>query len=146
MSTLLFSIEEQKEIVLAIREAEKNTSGEIKVHVEKFCKSKDSLVRSQEIFKKLDLHKTALRNAVLFYLATEDRKFAIWGDEGINNVVPEGFWDIISTKMRGFFVEKRFTEGMTLGIRMAGDALKQYFPYQMDDVNEISDDISFGEE
>ena len=144
MTTLLFDPAEQEQIVQAIREAEKNTSGEIKVHVEKYCKPKDVLLRSRQVFAKLSLHETKLRNGVLFYLAVEDRKFAIWGDSGIDRAVPPGFWDAIKDKMRHHFTQKQFVEGITAGISMAGEALKNYFPYQSDDINEISDDISFG--
>ncbi len=139
-----FSQEEKDKIVRAIEEAEKNTSGEIRVHIEKDCKT-DVLDRAAYIFKKLKMHKTKLRNGVLFYLALEDRKFAILGDAGINRVTPDDFWDNIKDKMLEYFRENRIADGLVKGILMAGEKLKEHFPYQQDDVNELSDEISFGD-
>ena len=90
------------------------------------------------------MHRTAQRNGVLFYLAVADRKFAIIGDKGINEKVPEGFWDSIRDVMSRHFQKKEFTEGLCLGIEMAGEKLKAHFPYEEGDVNELSDDVSFG--
>jgi uncharacterized membrane protein len=137
------SKEEESKIIDAIASAEKNTSGEIRVHIEKKCKN-DVLDRSAFIFAKLKIHKTALRNGVLFYLAIEDKKFAILGDTGINNVVPDGFWDHIKDEMAKEFSQLKFADGLIKGIDMAGEKLKSFFPYQKDDVNELPDDISFG--
>jgi len=139
-----FSREEKEKIVRAIEEAEKNTSGEIRVHIEKDCKT-DVLDRAAYIFKKLGMHKTQLRNGVLFYLALEDRKFAILGDAGINRVTPDDFWDNIKERMLEYFKENRIADGLVKGILMAGEKLKEHFPYQQDDVNELPDEISFGD-
>lgn len=138
-----FTLEEKNRIKNAIAEAELNTSGEIRVHIESKCKS-DLLDRAAYIFEKLAMQKTEKRNGVLFYLAVNDRKFAILGDAGINKVTPDNFWDNIKEKMYGLFKKGKFTEGLTEGIKMAGSQLKSHFPYQEDDVNELSDDISFG--
>ena len=138
-----FTKEEKDAIKEAIAEAELNTSGEIRVHIESKCKS-DLLDRAAYIFEKLAMHKTEKRNGVLFYLAINDRKFAILGDAGINKVTPDNFWDNIKEKMSGFFKEGKFTDGLAEGIKMAGEQLKSHFPYQEDDVNELPDDISFG--
>lgn len=127
----------------AIKEAELNTSGEIRVHIEDKCKV-DVLDRAAYLFKKLGMQKTELRNGVLIYLAYGDRKFAVLGDVGINQKVTENFWDDISQKMKGLFQEERFAVGLSTGIIMAGEALKEHFPYQKDDINELSNDISFG--
>jgi len=137
-----FSKEQQNKIVQAIKEAELNTSGEIKVHIEKKCKG-DVLDRAAFIFKKLRMHKTKLRNGVLIYLAIEIRKFAIIGDAGINSKVPENFWDNIKDNMLEHFKNENFTEGLTEAILIVGNQLKTYFPFQKDDVNEINDEISF---
>lgn len=137
-----FSKEEKKQITDAIAEAEKNTSGEIRLHAEGNCKI-DVLDRAAYIFKKLDMHQTEQRNGVLFYLAVHDRKFAILGDAGINRLVPANFWDEIKETLLGYFKEGKFTEGLTKGILMAGEQLKANFPYQKDDVNELSNEISF---
>lgn len=137
-----FSKEQQDQILAAVKEAEKDTSGEIRVHIETTC-PEDVLDRSAWIFKKLGMHKTAARNGVLFYLAVEDRKFAIIGDAGINAKVPAGFWDSVSELLKKNFKTGRFTEGLSEGIILAGRQLKSHFPYQKDDVNELSDEISF---
>jgi uncharacterized membrane protein len=137
-----FSIEEKKQITDAIAEAELNTSGEIRLHVEGSCKL-DVLDRAAYVFEKLEMHKTEQRNGVLFYLAVYDHKFAILGDGGINQLVPENFWDEIKLTMLGYFKEGKFADGLSKGIMMAGEQLKANFPYQSDDVNELSDEISF---
>lgn len=137
-----FSTEEKKQITDAIAQAELNTSGEIRLHMEGHCKI-DVLDRAAYIFEKLGMKETAQRNGVLFYLAVHDRKFAILGDAGINQVVPVNFWDQIKETMLTFFKEGKFTEGLSKGILMAGDQLKANFPHQKDDVNELSDEISF---
>lgn len=137
-----FSEEEKKQITNAIAEAELNTSGEIRLHVEGRCKI-DVLDRAAYMFGKLNMHQTALRNGVLFYLAVYDRKFAILGDAGINKLVPVNFWDEIKETMLTYFKEGQFAEGLSKGILMAGEQLKTNFPYQGDDVNELSDEISF---
>jgi len=144
MTKELFTKEQQQEIVAAVKAAELNTSGEIKIHIETKCKE-DVLDRAAFIFDKLSLQKTELRNGVLFYLAVKDKKLAILGDAGINQKVPKGFWDNIKDFMIKHFKEGKFTEGLSGGIKMAGEQLKQHFPHQTDDINELSDDISFGE-
>jgi uncharacterized membrane protein len=90
------------------------------------------------------MHKTKLRNGVLFYLAVKDRKFAILGDAGINAKVPEGFWDNIKDTMLNHFKNGEFARGLSEGIKMTGEQLKKHFPWKSDDVNELSDEISFG--
>lgn len=135
--------EQQSAIVQAIVEAEKATSGEIRVHMESSCKG-DVLDNAAHVFKKLKMHKTALRNGVLIYLAVNDRKFAILGDAGINSKVPEGFWDQVKDTMTAHFVKGDFTGGLTQGILMAGEKLKAYFPIMANDKNELSNEISFG--
>jgi uncharacterized membrane protein len=145
MAKEFFNDQQQKAIVSAIKEAEKNTSGEIKVHIEKKC-GKHVLDRASEVFSTLNLHQTKLRNGVLFYLAVEDHKFAILGDSGINLKVPASFWDNIKDAMQVEFRLGKFTEGLTIGIVKTGEQLKAHFPYQSDDINEISDDISFSNE
>lgn len=134
---------ERLQIEKAIKDAELNTSGEIRVHIESRCK-KNVLDRAADIFAMLKMHKTELRNGVLFYLAMDDRQFGILGDAGINAVVPEDFWDTIKDEMTTHFKESHFAEGLSAGITMAGEKLKEHFPYQSDDVNELSDEISFG--
>jgi uncharacterized membrane protein len=137
-----FTKEQQSQIVAAIREAENATSGEVRVHIEASCPG-DVLDRAAWIFKKLGMYKTKERNGVLFYLAVGDKKFAVIGDGGINAKVPEGFWDDVKELLRKNFLEGKFTEGLSEGIILAGTHLKTHFPHQKDDVNELSDEISF---
>jgi uncharacterized membrane protein len=135
---------EQKALVEnAIREAELNTSGEIRVHVESEIKG-DVLDRAAYLFEYLKMHKTAQRNGVLFYLAINTRKFAILGDAGINAKVPADFWDQIKISMGDAFAVGNFAEGLSRGILAAGEQLKKHFPHQKNDINELSDEISFG--
>ena len=141
-SRTFFSKEEQQKIVAAIKEAELNTSGEIRVHIENHCK-KEALERAAEVFYDLKMNQTAARNGILFYLAFKDHKFAVIGDEGINKKVEHDFWNDIKDQMIFNFKENKFAEGLIAGILKCGDKLKKYFPYQNDDVNELSDEISF---
>lgn len=138
-----FTEDEKTKITNAIKTAELNTSGEIRVHVEGKCPG-EVLDSAAYWFEKLKMHKTELRNGVLFYLAITDRKFAILGDGGINAKVPEDFWENIKEHMLSRFKEGKFADGLAEGILMAGEQLKKHFPHQSDDVNELSDEISFG--
>lgn len=139
-----FTAEEKNEIKEAIKEAEKNTSGEIRVHIENKCKG-EVLDRAAFLFKQLGMEKTKLRDGVLFYLALKNRQFAILGDRGINAVVSGDFWNEIAQMMTEKFKEGKFKEGLVQGILRAGEQLKGHFPHQKDDINELSDEISFGE-
>jgi len=143
-SKAFFTDEENEDIILAIKNAELDTSGEIRVHIEEKCPG-EVLDRAAVIFEKLDMHKTELRNGVLFYLAIRNRKFAVLGDAGINKVVPENFWDEVRNIMLNHFRDNKFTDGLVEGITLAGQQLKKHFPFKHDDVNELADDISFGE-
>ncbi len=138
-----FKETEQQQIVQAIKDAEKNTSGEIRIHIESDCPG-DVLDRAAFMFAKLDMHKTELRNGVLFYLSVNDRKFAILGDAGINAVTPDNFWDEIKETILEKFKKGEFANGLETGIKMAGEALKKHFPFEKNDINELSDEISFG--
>lgn len=145
MNAKNFFTEEQKAAIQkSIAQAELNTSGEIRVHVENHCKEDDVLDKAVEVFHHLKMDATELHNGVLFYLAVKDQKFAIIGDKGINEKVPSDFWDAIKKGMLEYFKEKEFAKGLCKGIEMAGEKLKQYFPIQADDTNELSNDISFG--
>jgi uncharacterized membrane protein len=139
---LFFSKEEKEAIKAAIEKAEFNTSGEVRVHIENTCKG-DVLDRAAFLFDKLEMNKTEHRNGVLFFLAVKDKKFAVIGDAGINGVVEEHFWEEIKHAMTVNFKHGAFTKGLIAGIESTGKKLKKYFPHQKDDVNELSDEISF---
>lgn len=144
MSSNIFLTKEEEQLVVhAIQSAESNTSGEIRVHVESVCKG-NVLDRASWLFKSLRMQKTELRNGVLIYLSTKDRKFAIIGDAGINAVVPAGFWDDVRDLMTGHFSRGEMANGFVLGIGKVGEKLKEFFPYRDGDVNELSNEISFG--
>jgi uncharacterized membrane protein len=139
----LISKQDEKILVEAIATAEKNTSGEIRVHFEKVCDG-EVLERAQAVFALLKMETTELRNGVLIYLAEESKKFAIIGDTGINEKVSADFWDNTKNLMQDLFKQGKFTEGLKQGILMAGEQLKGNFPYQKNDSNELSNDISYG--
>lgn len=138
-----FRKEEKESIKSAVKEAELSTSGEIRVHIDNFCKG-EVMDRAAWWFARLNMHKTEQRNGVLFYLAVKDQKFAILGDAGINAVTPDDFWDHIKELMLDHFNQGAFAQGLREGILMAGQALKDHFPHLDGDVNELSDEISFG--
>ncbi|MEI6347675.1 MAG: TPM domain-containing protein [Bacteroidota bacterium] len=137
-----FTKEQKEDIKLAIKDAELDTSGEIRVHLELNCEQ-DSMTQAAQIFKRLKMEKTIHRNAVLIYLAIDSRKFAIIGDEGINAIVPNDFWNDVKTNMLIHFRQADFVNGILSSVNMVGEKLKQHFPHQRDDVNELADDISF---
>ena len=135
--------EEEQEIVQAIVTSEKNTSGEIRVHIEE-TSEKPPIERAKEVFSSLEMHKTEARNGVLFYVGVANKGFAILGDEGINNVIEADFWDCTKDIVLEHFKNKEFKKGLVEGVLRAGEKLKHYFPYQSDDTNELSNEISKG--
>ncbi len=143
MASHLLTEEEQEEVKLAIQAAEFNTSGEIRVFVEAKCKETEVMDRAVYHFNKLKMHETALRNGVLIYLAIEDRKFAIIGDSGINEKIPDNFWESTKDIMVAHFKKSEMAEGLKQGIAKVGEQLKQFFPYDKDDKNELPDEIAF---
>ena len=134
---------EEKAIVEAIRKAEKNTSGEIRVHIENHTEE-DHYEHAQKIFGQLHMHETKLRNGVLIYIAVTDHKFVILGDEGINKKVEKHFWEDTKNLMQSHFKKGEFTSGIVAGVLQAGEQLKSHFPWQSDDVNELPNEISKG--
>lgn len=135
--------EDEQEIVEAIRMAEKETSGEIRVHIEKTT-SIDAFERALEVFHLLKMDKTELKNGVLIYVAVKDKTFVICGDQGINELVANDFWDTTKEVMASHFKNGNFKQGLIDGIKKAGHELKLYFPYQEGDTNELSNEISKG--
>ena len=142
MSKNFFSKEQCKAIEHAIEDAELNCSGEVRVHVARKCDG-DVFEAASQTFATLGMHRTKLRNGILFYLAVEDKKFAVIGDCGINEKVSDNFWDILAADMESLFRSGDFVGGLTKAIERCGLLLKQYFPYQSDDVNELSNEVSF---
>ncbi|AZI25519.1 TPM domain-containing protein [Pedobacter sp. G11] len=138
----LFSDLEQDKIAAAIANAEKATSGEIRIAIDKHCKV-DPFERATEYFGQLDMDKTSQRNGVLIYLAHADHKFAIIGDLGINRLVPEDFWETTKIAMTAHFAKGDLAEGIIAGVALAGEKLALYFPPQMGDINELPNDIVY---
>ena len=140
--TKILNTAEEKILVEAIAVAEKNTSGEIRVHIEKACKG-EALERAKEVFEKLGMTATEARNGVLIYIAEESHKFAIIGDAGIHEKVGADFWDHSKDLMLAHFNNGEFVVGIKEAVLSCGEALKKYFPYQKNDSNELSNDISY---
>ena len=135
---------DERDVVEAIRLAEKETSGEIRVHLEKHCEG-DPLERAKAVFEMLEMNKTKLKNGVLFYMAVNDKVFAICGDKGIDDVVADNFWNTTKDLMASQFRQGNFKQGLIDGIASAGFELQRYCPCEDDDVDELSNEISLGE-
>lgn len=133
--------QEERAIVRAIQDAETNTSGEIRVHIENES-VKPTLERARTVFQYLDMDQTALRNGVLLYIGVKSRQFAIIGDEGINKVVPNGFWEEEKKIALHHFSKKEYQEGLLKVIKNIGEKLKAFFPYEKGDTNELPNEIS----
>ncbi|MFY7670295.1 TPM domain-containing protein [Tenacibaculum sp. MEBiC06402] len=137
------SLEEEQEVVKAIRTAERNTSGEIRVHIERTTEL-SHYDRTLEVFQELEMHKTEQQNAVLIYIAVDDHQFVIYGDKGINEVVPSDFWESTKNVMQSFFKEGKFKQGIVEGILQAGEELKAHFPWTTEDEDELPNEVSKG--
>jgi len=137
------TVEEEQQVIAAIKSAEKNTSGEIRVHIENITK-KLPLERAKEVFWHLKMNETKLQNGVLFYVAVESKQFAIYGDRGIYNQTTSGFWDNEKELVINLFSKKQNAKGLVLAIEKVGEKLKKIFPYTSGDVNELSNKISKG--
>jgi uncharacterized membrane protein len=138
----IFSSQDEQKIVKAIELAEKGTSGEIRVHIDS-SKSNNALEKAKEVFAKLNMHETKDRNGILFYVNLKQHTFAVWGDEGIHRLLPDGFWDDISQTVINSFKAEKFGEGLEKGIILCGEKLKHYFPVQPNDTNELGNEITY---
>jgi uncharacterized membrane protein len=139
---LFFSRKEKARVISVIREAEKQTSGEIRVHLERRFKG-DGLAHAKEIFERLRMTDTQERNGVLILLSTGTRDFFVLGDKGIDEKVPQNFWEEITQGMSQCFKEDQFADGLTEAILKIGEKLKTYFPFKRDDSNELPDGLSY---
>lgn len=139
-----FKPEEEKRVIEAIRAAERNTSGEVRVHLESKCK-RAVMKEAIRTFRRLNMHKTKERNGVLLFIAPERKEFAIIGDKGINQLVPENFWDEEKKLLQEHFRKGAFADGICKAITEVGIKLKEHFPYREDDINELPDEISYGQ-
>lgn len=140
----IFDKAAQERLMASIRQAEANTSGEIRVHVEDYSRS-DVLARTRYLFTKLGMHQTVAHNGVLIYVAVKDHQVAIFGDAGIDEVVEPDFWESEIALLIAHFRQNDYITGLELAIARVGEKLKTYFPHQGDaDQNELSDEISMG--
>ncbi|MFS4494439.1 TPM domain-containing protein [Maribacter sp. 2308TA10-17] len=139
----LLSNDEEQEIVQAILEAEKNTSGEIRVHIESHTRL-NHFDRAKEVFHLLKMDNTKDENGVLIYVAVNDRKFVIYGDKGIDKVVPDNFWDATRDAIQVQFKNGNFKQGIIDGVLSTGKQLESHFPWNHGDLNELSDEVSKG--
>lgn len=137
------SVEQEQKIIDAIRDAEKNTSGEIRVHIERYSQ-KETIERATEVFYYLKMDETKNRNGVLFYVGVDDKNFAIIGDKNINDKVDSNFWESTKNEVLQEFKKSNFTSGLVKGITEAGNQLKILFPFEQGDENELPDIISRG--
>jgi len=141
-SEAFLSKREEEEIVEAIRQAERTTSGEVRVHLEPSTGELDIFERAMKVFHMLKMDNTKQDNGVLIYVAVEDRNFVIYGDKGINDVVADDFWESTKELIVSHFKEGRFKEGLVEGVLKAGEQLQKHFPWNENDINELSDQIS----
>lgn len=137
---------DQQRIVEAIRAAELATSGEIRVHVQPKARGGELRWVAERTFERLGMTKTAARNGVLLFIASEEQRFVILGDQGIDEKVPAGFWDDIAAQLTIRFKNGQFTEGIVDAVSAAGEHLKEFFPRADDDVNELPDDIDVSDD
>ena len=135
------SKEDEEAVIAAIKEAELHTSGEIRVHIEAHTDD-DHFEHALEVFQQLGMHQTEQRNGVLIYIAVDDHQFVILGDEGINKVVADDFWNQTKDVMQMYFRKADFRTGLVEGILKAGEELKAHFPYEKGDEDELSNEIS----
>jgi uncharacterized membrane protein len=135
--------EQEEHIVEAIQQAEEATSGEIRVHIEKKCNADSPIERARQVFSELKMHETELRNGVIVYIAWKDHKVAIWGDQGIHEKVGQSFWEDEVKLLISYFKKEDYETGISEVTLQIGQKLKEYFPYQKGDINELSNTISY---
>ena len=140
-ASIFLTSEDEQEVVAAINQAELETSGEIRVHIEGHS-NLDHFKRAVAVFHELKMDATVKRNGVLIYVAVQDKSFVIYGDQGINELVETNFWDTTKDTIQSHFRAGNYKEGLIAGILKSGEVLKHYFPWEDDDVDELSNDIS----
>ncbi len=138
----IFTELEEERIAAAIAEAERSTSGEIRIAIDKDCEG-DAYEKAIQYFSEMDMDKTSQHNGVLIYMAYDAHKFAIVGDTGINKVVPPNFWETTKIAMKAHFASGNLADGIIAGVLLAGEKLALYFPYQTDDINELPNEIVY---
>ncbi len=137
-----FDQTEQHMLIEAVAQAELETSGEIRLHIENFCFGNE-IKRSEKVFTKLNMHKTKERNGVLIYIATFSKKIAVVGDEGIHQKLGNEFWQKLVNELIKDFRENRKAPALAKCILACGEQLGKFFPIKSDDENELTNTISF---
>lgn len=137
------SADDRKEVAQAIALAERNTSGEIRVYIEKKCKE-DPVKRAISVFHQLKMQRTMFRTGVLLYIAHADQKFAIIGDRGIHEKVPENFWDEERALLERYFAEARYAKGIVEAVAACGEQLHKHFPMDGNNPDELSNEVVIG--
>jgi uncharacterized membrane protein len=146
----IFSPADFDAIAAAVAEAERRTAGEIRVHIERRVNgtshdaAPDPLARARDVFAALRMHETALHAGVLVYLAVEDHKLAIVGDEGIHARVGEGYWERLRDRMVERLRSGAAREAVLEAVAEVGAVLAREFPRSPDDVDELPDTVSLG--
>ncbi len=135
------TLDDEHAIVNAIQEAERNTSGEIRIHIENYAKT-DAYKRAKHLFYTLKMDNTKLQNAVLIYIAVGNKTFAIYGDVGITKAVGNAFWEDTKSLIETQFKAQHFKQGLIDGVLHIGEKLKTHFPIQHNDANELPNSIS----
>ncbi|OIQ30816.1 MAG: hypothetical protein BM564_00980 [Bacteroidetes bacterium MedPE-SWsnd-G2] len=138
------SASDEEQLIEAIRKAESNTSGEIRIHIEKNSPIEDTFERAMDVFHNLKMDNTKLQNGVLIYVAIEEKSFVIYGDKGINDVVPINFWDETRDVIVSHFKKGHYKDGLVAGVLNAGEQLEKFFPWEEAHGNELSNEISKG--
>lgn len=136
--------QQEQQVIDAIADAENKTSGEIRVHIEERCK-KNPLTRAAYIFRKLGMDQTELQNGVIIYIAVEDHKAAVFAGKGIYEQVQENYWQDVLNIIINHFKKKEFEQGIEKAVVKVGEKLKELYPVQADDENELTDEISYGQ-
>jgi uncharacterized membrane protein len=136
--------EQEKQVVDAIGRAESETSAEVRVHIEEHCAGDNPLKRAEKVFHHLGMTHTKLQNGVLIYVASEDRKAAVFGGKGIHKQVEPNYWQDVLTPILNHFKQGNFAEGLVNGIEEIGRKLKEHFPHHKGDINQLPDEIDYG--
>ncbi len=137
--------EEEQKVVRSVKEAELNTTGEIRVHLENHC-ADNTLKHAGMVFHEMGMHETEENTGVLLYVAVKDHKIAIVGDKGINAKVPEHFWENIIEQLGNDFKAEKYCDGLCTALETIGSQLADHFPFKEGDIDELPNEISFGDD
>ncbi|UKB78996.1 MULTISPECIES: TPM domain-containing protein [Chryseobacterium] len=129
-------------LVEAIQSAEDHSTGEIRVHIDSNTENRDAKT-AFDVFKKLDMDKTADRNAVLFHVNFEKKYLTIIGDIGIHEKVRQSYWDHLHDYITAEFAKGNYHKALKSAILETGLELKKHFPVEGENPNQLSNEITF---